>query len=159
MLKLSRGFTLIELMVTVAIVAIFAAIAIPSYQYFIAKTRESTAREEMLRISERLENYRGRQLTYAGYVPENESSTAGRINIPYGSSATDYDYQIILFDINDSSKTLVASNVGQGWRMVANPSSTKSTALRQAKSLLMDSRGMNCEKQNSTLAITSVNCN
>ncbi|MEO7152883.1 MAG: prepilin-type N-terminal cleavage/methylation domain-containing protein, partial [Burkholderiaceae bacterium] len=37
----SRGFTLIELMIVVAIVSILAAIAVPSYQDYVRKGRRA----------------------------------------------------------------------------------------------------------------------
>lgn len=43
----NRGFTLIELMVTVSILAIMASIAVPSYQSFVAQTRLTTQTNEL----------------------------------------------------------------------------------------------------------------
>ena len=152
----SAGFTLIELMVVVVIVAIFAAIAIPSYETYIARANKSKAQSEMLKIAERLENYKGKQLSYAGYIPEHQTSTKGEVNIPY-DSVSNYDYQIKIIDINDSTKALEDSTIGQGWKMIATPNQTRGNALRNSEYLLLDSRGVKCMTKDS-LALSSTSC-
>jgi len=56
--KHSRGFTLIELMITIAVVAILAAIVIPSYNAQMRKTRRSDAQTTLLQIAQELERCR-----------------------------------------------------------------------------------------------------
>ena len=53
----NRGFTLIELMIAVAIVAIIAMIAIPSYTAQIVKGRRSAAEAFLMDIAQREQQY------------------------------------------------------------------------------------------------------
>ncbi|MBD2835736.1 prepilin-type N-terminal cleavage/methylation domain-containing protein [Pseudomonas sp. JM0905a] len=60
-----RGFTLIELMIVVAIVAILAAIAYPSYQQYVIRGNRAAAQAQMMDIANRQQQYLLANRTYA----------------------------------------------------------------------------------------------
>jgi type IV pilus assembly protein PilE len=56
-MRLPRGFTLIELMIVVAVVALLAAVGYPSYRDHIAKGQRSAGQQLLSDISQRQEQY------------------------------------------------------------------------------------------------------
>lgn len=60
-----RGFTLIELMIVVAIVAILMAIALPSYASFMKKSRRGDAEATLMDIAQREQQYLNDVRAYA----------------------------------------------------------------------------------------------
>lgn len=59
-----RGFTLIELMIAAAAVAILAAIAIPSYEYAMIKARRSAGQGCLTEEAQRMERYYTVNMSY-----------------------------------------------------------------------------------------------
>lgn len=100
--KLHGGFTLVELMITVAIIAIIAAIAYPSYQEQVRETRRANAQADLLELSSYMERYYTERFTYAGTttetLPFNESPKLGNSKF----------YDLDLQNVGASSYTLRA---------------------------------------------------
>lgn len=61
----SRGFSLIELVVTIVIVAILASIAIPSYQTYVLKSHRTDAKTALLDMASLEERYFSAQNAYS----------------------------------------------------------------------------------------------
>jgi type IV pilus assembly protein PilE len=64
-LNRGRGFTLIEVMIAVAIVAIIAAIALPAYQSSVIKSRRAEAMTAISNLQQAQERWRGNNPTYS----------------------------------------------------------------------------------------------
>jgi type IV pilus assembly protein PilE len=100
----SAGFTLVELMVTLAILAIILAWAVPNFQRQINKARRADAKGTLMGEAQRLERCFSDRDTYLGCVPDDY---AGGISSPNG-------YYSITGVVTDSDYTLTASVVPAG---------------------------------------------
>lgn len=180
------GFTLIELMVTVAMIAILAAIAIPSYQYYVIKNAESNAKAQMKTLAIELEKWRATNLSYRGFYPSTCSTdpaspdtlnTSGAIYencydnpttnttlyVPKGSNASNFRYQIVVTDYADTSKSLIpvasTNNPNLSQPALGRAWAMVATAnsnLRGAPFIYLDSRGIACSTTNSTLTASDI---
>ncbi|MCH7335860.1 prepilin-type N-terminal cleavage/methylation domain-containing protein [Acinetobacter sp. NIPH 2699] len=132
------AFTLIELMVTVAIIAILAVIAIPSYDIYMRRADLSTAQQEMHKIAALLEKHRTRNFSYEGFVLKGTSTNKG----PYFdvSNATNTTLLIPLDKTTGNQKfTLILTVDSQAWSLKAESQSPRNY------SLLFTSIGIKCK--------------
>lgn len=67
----NKGFTLIEIMIVVAIVAILSAIALPSYDRYVKKSRARGASADLVALSLSLENRFQKSLAYPTLSDQN----------------------------------------------------------------------------------------
>lgn len=149
-----KGFTLVELMIVLVIVAIFTAIAIPSYQSYVRRADVSLVQQEMQRIAEQLERHKAKNFTYRGFDPNYiygvTGSALNSITLPRGVSGTAIKYTITIRDAEDPTKLLTDTTVpsvirARGWAMKAEGSDSRNY------DLLLTSAGVRCKNKTKTL--------
>lgn len=104
-MKSDSGVTLIELMITVAIIAILASVAYPSYTQYMVDTRRKLAQACLTEYSLYMERYYTQNLTYAS-----AALSAGECVNTLNRSATYYNFA--LSNLSASAYTLTATPVG-----------------------------------------------
>ncbi len=82
-MRKEKGFTLIELMIVVAIIAILAAIAIPNFLSFVSKTRRSEVKSNLSAIYKAEISYFGENSTFSPSFTEIRWIPVGTANYTY----------------------------------------------------------------------------
>ena len=100
-----RGFTLIEMLVAVAIAAILASIAYPSYQRYVQRSNRVDAQAALLDAAQRLERCFSRNNSYLN--TEARPCTAAQ-QLTQGENSAKGFYQLIAESLNATSFTLRA---------------------------------------------------
>ncbi|GAA5159485.1 pilin [Viridibacterium curvum] len=106
MKQVQKGFTLIELMIVVAIIGILAAIALPQYQTYIARSQVSRVMGETSAVKTALE----------------DCIAGGRLTLAIGGAATTCDPQVTASTLMTAASTWGAPAVaGAGYPAITNP--------------------------------------
>lgn len=104
-----RGVTLIELMITVVIVAILAAIAYPSYTQYVLRSHRTAAKTALHDMASRQERFFTTNNTYG--------TTMAALGYPAGASvpvpdASNHYYDLSINAVNATTYTLQAAPAG-----------------------------------------------
>jgi len=105
--KSLAGFTLIELMVTVAVVAILAAIAFPSYQDYITRSRRAEGKSILLQTQQRVER---------AYTDLNSYASAVTQVVGASGVTSEHGYYLVTADavVPSTASTYLLNSTPQG---------------------------------------------
>lgn len=105
----SRGFTLIELMIVVAIVGILSVVALPSYKSYIERGKRADAKTVLLNAAQFLERYRSANFKYPASSPNPLPS-----NMQVAPSVGTKSYDISI-DVPTAALSFTLTATPSGW--------------------------------------------
>ncbi|BAN46666.1 type IV pilin protein [Metapseudomonas resinovorans] len=130
-----RGFTLIELMIAVVVVAILASIAYPAYQGYLRRNACEAAKASLTGLANAMERFRAQQGTYVGaatngvpdiYATQSPEQGRAQFNLVVGAaSATAFSISATpvaggLWNGNANTLTLTSTGARAGGGALVN---------------------------------------
>lgn len=107
------GFTLIELMITVAIIGILAAIAYPSYTAYVQRAKRANGQADLLLLANAMERYYTARGTYVGADVEGGAGTVVFANhSPSDADRANRYYNLSIVNAAANSYLLQATATG-----------------------------------------------
>ena len=106
-LKNDKGFSLVELMIVVAIIGVLAALAVPKFQSFQAKAKQSEAKSNLSHIYTLEQSYYGDQDKYSALLTDIGFTLQGHIRYGYTASLVGTGF---LATATATSNTIISSS-------------------------------------------------
>lgn len=95
-MRAQKGFTLIELMIAVALLAVLMMIAIPSYQGYTERADRADVQATLASAATALERYKSQRFSYSGATAGNTSTDIIPDRAPTSAPAGQQKYDITL---------------------------------------------------------------
>jgi len=104
-MRRTRGFTLIEMVIVVAIIGVLAAIAFPSYQNHLRKSNRANAQAFMLDVAQKQQLYLSTARAYASTLSELQATPTVEVTKFYDLTLTPVAGPPIGFTLTATPKT------------------------------------------------------
>jgi type IV pilus assembly protein PilE len=125
-MRVSAGFTLIEVMITVAIIGILASIAVPSYTEYVTRSRLVEPQSKLSETRVQLEQFFMNNRSYVGFDCKKDATAAEGFNITCKDQAAN-TYTIVATGTNRASgftftlneqgvKATTVAPTSKGWK-------------------------------------------
>lgn len=126
--KSLQGFTLIELMIVVAIIGVLASVALPAYRQYSVRTHRADAEKTLLEVTQYLERYFTEVGSYTGAT------------VPTGLATSPQESSSIIYNIAFAS----GSPTSTAYTLLATPTGGQATADTECAILSLNSSNVKC---------------